>query len=67
VSKPEHFHSASLSVKALKNIEKFAWPNGAVLSCSACLRRSEKTPEEMQRYMKKWPRCCGVPASVKPL
>jgi hypothetical protein len=48
-------------------VRQLAWPNGAVLWCVKCPRRSEKTPDEMERYLKKWPRCCGIPAQVKPL
>lgn len=63
---PESLNTIALSAKALENLEKFAWPKGAVLSCPVCLRRSEKTAAQMQKYMKKWPRCCEVPADVKP-
>lgn len=63
---PESLSSIALSAKALKNLEKFAWPEGAILRCPACLRESEKTPKEMQKYMRKWPRCCGVLADVRP-
>lgn len=63
---PENLSTVALSAKALRNLEKYAWPKGAILSCGVCLRSAEKTPEEMQKYMKKWPRCCNVPANVKP-
>lgn len=63
---PENLASIALSTKALRNLEKFAWPKGCLMYCKLCGRESEKTPEQMQEYMKKWPRCCGVPADVKP-
>lgn len=66
MSKPQQFQTVALSAKALANLEKFAWPKGAILTCPICLRRSEKTPEQMKKYLQKWPVCCGVPAEVKP-
>jgi hypothetical protein len=66
-SKMENLNNAAWSMKALQNIEKLAWPKGAILTCPICLRRSEKTPEQMKKYMNKWPRCCNVLAEVKPL
>lgn len=56
-----------LSEKAKEKVSKLAWPKGAVLTCPSCLRRAEKTAEEMNKYLKKWPKCCGIPAQVKPL
>jgi hypothetical protein len=69
MDKPEPLQTIALSAKALKNIEKRAWPNGANLGCRKCQRFANKTPEQMARYMKKWPRCpeCGELASVRPL
>lgn len=64
---PENLCTVALSTKALQNIKKLAFPNGAVLSCSACGRQSEKTAQQMEKYLQKWPKCCGVFASVKPL
>lgn len=64
---PENLHSASLSVKALQNIQKYAFPNGAVLSCACnCGYQAEKTAEEMKEYLNKWPRMHGYPANVRP-
>lgn len=63
---PESLTSVALSAKALKNIERFAWPKGAILRCPVCLRESKKTAQEMQKYLRKWPRCCSVPADVRP-
>lgn len=63
----ELLSSAVLSVKALRNIEKRAWPNGAILSCACgCNYQKEKTAEEMAEYLKSWPRMHGLPANVKP-
>jgi len=64
---PESLKTIALSAKALKNIEKLAWPKGAVLSCPICFRTSTKTPEQMSKYALKWPKCCGLPAEVRPL
>lgn len=66
MKKPEHAGSLALSLKALKNIEKLAWPKGAILRCPVCLRESEKTAEQMKKYMQKWPKCCDVLAEVRP-
>lgn len=65
---PENLSSAALSIKALRNIKNLAFPNGAVLSCACgqCGYSSEKTAEEMERYLTKWPRMHGYPANVKP-
>lgn len=64
---PEHLNSIALSAKALKNIEKYAFPRGAVLSCACnCGYESEKTAEEMKQYLNKWPRMHGYPANVRP-
>lgn len=63
---PESLNGAALSMKALKNIEKLAFPNGAILTCKACGRTSEKTAEQMKAYVQKWPRCCSIPADVRP-
>lgn len=57
----------ALSEEARRKVRKLAWPNGAELWCPKCERRSVKTAEEMDKYLMKWPRCCGVPAQVKPL
>jgi len=67
MSQPESFSESALSVKALKQIEKLAWPNGARMQCSVCLRSKDKTPEEMAEHLKSWPKCCNVPVDVKPL
>lgn len=65
--KPEPFSSASLSVKALKNIQKLAFPKGATLYCvCGCGYEKEKPPEEMSEYLKSWPKMHGHPAGVKP-
>lgn len=45
---------------------KFVFPNGAIMSCAVCGRENTKTPQEMEKYLKKWPRCCNVPANVRP-
>jgi len=67
MSEPEPFNESAFSVKALKNIEKLAWPNGARLTCPVCLISKVKTPEEMAQHLKRWPRHCDVPVDVKPL
>jgi len=56
-----------LSQKAKDKIKRLAFPRGAELWCAHCDRRNKKTPEEMEKYLSKWPRCCGIPAQVKPL
>jgi hypothetical protein len=64
----ENMNSVAWSAKALENIEKLAWPKGAVLWCSCgCGYRKEKTAQEMATYLKRWPKMHGLPASVKPL
>lgn len=64
---PENLSTVALSAKALRNIKKLAFPNGAVLSCACgCGYSSEKTAEEMAEYLKSWPRMHGYPANVKP-
>lgn len=65
MSKLESF--ASLSAKTVAQVKKLAWPNGAIMTCGVCLTSKQKTPEEMNRYLKRWPKCCNVPVSVKPL
>ena len=65
--KPEPFSSVSLSVKALKNIQKLAFPKGAILYCvCGCGYEKEKSAEEMSGYLKSWPKMHGHPAGVKP-
>lgn len=49
----------------LKKLSEHIFKTGATLSCPKCGRSKDKTAEEMAAYMKKWPRCCGVPAEVK--
>lgn len=62
---PESF--SAVSAKTIKNINKLAWPNGAVLSCvCGCGYEKEKTAEEMAEYLKGWPKMHGYPAKVKP-
>lgn len=64
---PESLTSVALSAKALENLEKFAFPRGAILSCACnCGYQAEKTAEEMKQYIKKWPRMHGYPANVRP-
>lgn len=64
---PENLSSAALSIKALRNIKKLAFPAGAVLSCACgCGYSSEKTAEEMEKYLNGWPKMHGYPANVKP-
>lgn len=63
---PENLTTVSLSMKALKNIEKLAFPAGAIMTCASCGRTAEKTSKQMEAYLQKWPRCCGLPANVKP-
>lgn len=64
---PENLSSVALSSKALRNVEKLAWPNGAFLLCACgCGYEKEKTAEEMAEYMKSWPKMHGYPANVKP-
>lgn len=58
---------AQLGAKALKNIQKLAWPKGARVYCGLCLKEKTKTPEQMEVLLKKWPRCCGHPIEVRPL
>ena len=58
---------ADLSEQAKQQVRKLAWPNGAEMWCAKCERRSIKTAEDMDAYLNKWPRCCNVPAQVKPL
>lgn len=64
----ESLSSVVLSVKALRNIQKLAFPNGAILSCACgkCGYQKEKTAEEMTEYLKSWPRMHGFPANVRP-
>lgn len=64
----ENASTIALSAKALKNIEKLAFPNGAILSCACgtCGYSKEKTAEEMSEYLKSWPKMHGYPANVKP-
>jgi len=64
---PESLKTIALSAKALKNIEKLAWPKGARLTCSVCLLSKDRTPEEMQKYIDKWPRHCDRLVDVRPL
>jgi hypothetical protein len=55
------------TISALKNMDKFAYPVGAVLSCACgCGYSKEKTPAQMNEYLKKWPRMHGLPANVRP-
>lgn len=65
---PENLATVALSTKALQNIKKLAFPNGAILSCACgkCNYRKEKTAEEMAEYLKSWPKMHGYPANVKP-
>jgi len=60
---------SELSDKTKKKVGKLAWPKGAILYCGTCPRRSEKTPEQMEKFLSSWPKCpqCGTPAQVKPL
>jgi hypothetical protein len=67
MSKPEPLQTIALSAKALKNIEKLAFPNGAILTCAcSCGYSKEKTAAEMVEYVKKWPKMHGLPANVRP-
>lgn len=64
---PENLTTVALSAKALRNIRKLAFPNGAILSCACgCGYSSEKIAEEMEQYLKSWPRMHGFPANVRP-
>lgn len=64
---PESLNSIALSAKALKNLEKFAWPKGAIMYCvCGCGYQREKSPEEMAVYLKGWPKMHGHPVGVKP-
>lgn len=64
---PENLTSIALSSKALKNIEKLAFPNGAILFCvCSCGYSKEKTAEEMKQYLTSWPKMHGYSAGVKP-
>lgn len=58
-----------VSQKQKLTIRVLAWPNGAQIGCRRCEKYANKTPEQMERYLTKWPRCpkCGEYASVKPL
>jgi len=67
MSKPETFSNVALSAQALKNIEKLAWPRGCVLRCGVCLIEKRKTPEEMRKYLTRWPSHCGHSVDVRPL
>lgn len=59
--------SVALSSKALKNIEKLAFPKGAVLFCvCGCEYEKEKSATEMTEYLKSWPKMHGFPAGVRP-
>lgn len=49
----------------LKKLSGWIFNNGATLSCAKCGRTKEKTADEMAEYLRKWPRCCGLPANVK--
>lgn len=49
----------------LKKLSAHIFKYGAVLTCPKCGRSSDKTADEMVRYMRKWPRCCGTPADVR--
>jgi len=64
---PESLKTIALSAKALKNIEKLAWPKGAILTCPVCFVKRTRTPEELTKYVDKWPTHCGVPVDVRPL
>lgn len=68
INTPENLTAVALSAKALRNIKKLAFPNGAILSCACgkCDYRKEKTAEEMEQYLTSWPRMHGFPANVKP-
>lgn len=58
---------AELSQKRKLTMRQLAWPNGAILICACgCGYKSEKTPEEMEQYLTKWPRMHGFPANVRP-
>lgn len=57
----------ALSAKALKNLQRFAWPNGAKVYCGICFKTKIKTAEQMKRLMEKWPVCCDRPIEVRPL
>lgn len=64
---PEPLNTTALSMKALKNIEKLAFPKGATLYCACgCGYEKDKTAEEMSGYLKSWPKMHGHPAGVKP-
>lgn len=56
----------SVSQKQKLTIRSLAWPNGAILTCRLCLFRTEKTAEEMEKYLNKWPSCCDAPVDVRP-
>lgn len=60
---------AEISRKQKLTIGVLAWPNGARVFCGTCDRGADKTPEQMEQYLSKWPKCpnCGIPAQVKPL
>lgn len=63
--KPESL--SSVASKALKNIEKLAFPKGAILYCvCGCGYEKDKTAGEMAEYLKSWPKMHGHPAGVKP-
>lgn len=58
---------SAVSAKTVGNINKLAWPNGAVLICACgCGYEKEKTAAEMNEYLKGWPKMHGHPAKVKP-
>lgn len=64
---PESLNTTALSMKALKNIEKLAFPKGATLYCvCGCGYEKDKTAEEMSEYLKSWPKMHGYPAGVRP-
>jgi len=65
MGKPESL--GVLSEKWVEKVKTLAWPNGAILTCPVCFRRKAKTPEEMEQYLKRWPKCCGQPADVRPI
>lgn len=49
----------------LRKLSARIFENGATLSCAKCGRSKEKTADEMAEYLRKWPRCCGIPADVR--
>lgn len=64
---PESLNTTALSMKALKNIQKLAFPKGAILYCvCGCGYEREKSAEEMSAYLKSWPKMHGHPAGVRP-